>query len=372
MRNISIQIYSVLNLAFGGGFERWVSEVAPRLAQRGHRIHVVTTLAGDKRNLAIRSMLIKKGITITELDNYNTPLTVPKFKYSGVLLNIAKSCDVIYFNNAFAGNEILMKCVKSMTNIKVVAAYHGIFPTVGSWLRRIYYRTINKAISKSFDAHHVVNRERKRLLTSYGYRNVYYIPNGVDIFKFKPARKDERFTVIFVGRLNYQKGFDLFAEAIKYLNRKHNGDLNFVIVGNGPLAYLAKSLQNNYSNVEWFSFLSDEELIRIYQRGSLLVAPSRFEEFLLTSIEAQACGTPVVVSDIPGPRDNVIDGYTGLLIKPSIDELINGILFFKDLWQKSRDLYEEYSHNARRNALNYDWNIIVKKLERMLVEVLGL
>lgn len=145
-----------------------------------------------------------------------------------------------------------------------------------------------------------------------------------------------------------------------------------MIVGNGPLAYLAKSLQNNYSNVEWFSFLSDEELIRIYQRGSLLVAPSRFEEFLLTSIEAQACGTPVVVSDIPGPRDNVIDGYTGLLIKPSIDELINGILFFKDLWQKSRDLYEEYSHNARRNALNYDWNIIVKKLERMLVEVLGL
>jgi glycosyltransferase involved in cell wall biosynthesis len=197
-----------------------------------------------------------------------------------------------------------------LDNAKVVAGYHGIFPNVGSHSRRLYYKLVNKWISRVFDAHHVVNSERRELLTSYGYKNIYYIPNGVDTKKFRPCRKEEKFTILFVGRLTYQKGFDIFTQVIKSLNKRYCRDIEFIIIGTGPMSRMAEKLQVTYGNVKWISRASDEALIECYKKAHILVAPSIFEEFLFTSIEAQACGTPVIASDIPGPRDNIIHGRT--------------------------------------------------------------
>jgi glycosyltransferase involved in cell wall biosynthesis len=360
-------IYSVLNLTFAGGFERWVSEIAPRLINRGHKVTVVTTRAGDIKDKSIKPALVDNGIKIIELDNYTKPFTIPKIKEITHLLKIAKEHDVLYFNNAFAGNELLMKALNMRT--KIVAAYHGIFPNVGSRLRVTYYSTINRVVSSSFNAHHVVNKERERMLRSWGYRNVYYIPNGVDTSKFHLGKKEERFTVLFVGRLDYQKGFDIFARIIKLLNEQYRKEICFIIVGTGPLSYIAERLKTLYENVEWNSYLKERELVRTYQRAHVLLAPSRFEEFLITSIEAQACGTPVIASDLPGPRENIVDGQTGFLVKPSIGDFVRYILFFKKLWDNSSETYYKYSQNARKNALKYDWRIIVDKIEGMLIKV---
>ena len=262
---------------------------------------------------------------------------------------------------------MLMRLAKMRT--KIIAGYRGIFPNVGGRLRATYHTTINKVISSSFDAHHVVNKDRERLLKSYGYHNIYYIPNGVNTSKFRPGEKEENFTVLFVGRLAYQKGFDVFAKIVELLNEQRGRGIHFIIAGTGPLSYMAERFKTTYENVECNGYLTEEELIRAYQRAHVLFAPSRFEEFLITSIEAQACGTPVIASDIPGPRDNVINGRTGFLVKPSIENFVKYILFFKEMWENSKELYYEYSENARKNALKYDWSIIVDKLEKMLIEV---
>jgi len=356
-------------LTYAGGFEKWVSEVAPRLVDKGHNVTVVTTHAGDIKDKSIKPALVDKGIKVIELDNYTKPFTIPRVKEIARLLEIARENDVLYFNNAFAGNELLMRLAKMRT--KIIAGYHGIFPNVGGRLRATYYTTINRVISSSFDAHHVVNKDRERLLKSYGYHNIYYIPNGVDTSKFRPGKKEERFTVLFVGRLTYQKGFDVFAKIVELLNERCKRGIYFIIAGMGPLSYMAERLKTTYENVEWNGYLTEEELIRAYQRAHVLLAPSRFgfEEFLLTSIEAQACGTPVIATDIPGPRDNVVNGSTGFLVKPFIEDFVKYILFFKEMWENSRELYYEYSENARRNVLKYDWSIIVDKLEKMLIEV---
>jgi len=318
----------------------------------------------------IKPMLIDKGIKIIELDNYTKPFTIPRIKEIIRLLKIVREYDVIYFNNAFAGNELIMRLAKILTNTNIIAGYRGMFPNVGSRLKTTYYNTINRVVSSSFNAHHVVNKDTERLLKSYGYHNVYYIPNGVDVSKFCPGKKEEgRFTILFVGRLDYQKGFDIFAKIVKLLNEQYGGEIYFIIAGLGPLAYIARKLKTAYKNVEWNGYLAGEELIRAYQRTHVLLAPSRFEEFLFTSIEAQACGTPVIASDIPGPKDNVINGLTGFLIEPSIENFIKHVLFFKEIWENSRELYYEYSENARKNALKYDWSIIIDKLEKMLIEV---
>lgn len=245
-------------------------------------------------------------------------------------------------------------------------------PNVGSQLRQLYHQTINKEVSRSFDAHHVVNREREKLLRLFGYNNVYYIPNGVDTFKFKPGQKGETFTVLFVGRLDYQKGIDILARLVAYCNKHYEKDMQFLIASRGPQSHIVKNLQTKYRNVMWLGYVSNAKLARLYQGAHVLVAPSRYEEFLLTSIEAQACGTPVIASDIPGPRGNIIHGRTGFLVRPSVEEFAKHILFFKNLWQNSREHYERYSLNARKNALNFDWSVVVDRLEKMFVEVLKL
>jgi len=365
--NLNLLIYSALNLAYGGGFERWVSEVAPRLADKGHNVTVVTTHAGDKKNESTKLTLVGRGIKIIELDNYTKPFTIPRIKEITRLLKIIREHNILYFNNAFAGNELLMRLAKMRT--RIVAGYHGMFPNVGSHVRKIYYITINRAVSSSFSAHHVVNRHREKLLMSYGYRNVYYIPCGVDTSKFYPSKKEEKFTILFVGRLTYQKGFDIFAKVVEFLNEYYGRNFHFIIVGEGPMSNIARRLKIKYENVQWSGYTADKELIKLYQQAHVLLAPSRFEEFLLTSIEAQACGTPVIASDIPGPRDNVVNRRTGFLIKPSVEDFVKYVLLFKRIWESSREVYYEYSKNARKNALKYNWSIIVDMLEKMLIEV---
>lgn len=111
-----------------------------------------------------------------------------------------------------------------------------------------------------------------------------------------------------------------------------------------------------YRNVYYLGYVDDDVLIKSYQESHILVAPSRsrYEEFLLTPLEAQACGTPVVVSDIPGPRDYIYHGKTGFLSKILYEDFVKYVLYFKELWEKRREVYEQFSQRARENALRYD------------------
>ena len=105
--------------------------------------------------------------------------------------------------------------------------------------------------------------------------------------------------------------------------------MNFHIFGAGPLAYIVKNLEKKFSNVIYSSYVDEEKLIEAFQSAHVFVSPSRFETFLLTSLEAQSAGTPVIASDIAGPRETVISGQTGLLVNATQYEIINAILYFK-------------------------------------------
>jgi hypothetical protein len=118
MTEISILIYSVLNLGFGGRFERWISEVSPRLSKRGNEVYVVTTEAGSKHTFQTQTWI--------ELDNYKMP-TIPKLKQLKIIKDISKETDVIHFNNSFAFNEVIIYLIKNFLRSLFVQAIMGIF-----------------------------------------------------------------------------------------------------------------------------------------------------------------------------------------------------------------------------------------------------
>jgi glycosyltransferase involved in cell wall biosynthesis len=361
-------------LSNGAGGEKWIEQMATHLKKEGVDVTIITTEYGSTNNLAIIKNLAEKNIPVMEMSNYKVMFKIPKIQCVKQVASILRKMDILYFNNAFALNEVFIYVLKKITNIKVVSGYHGTFPETGGPTRIIYHSLINRSVSRTFDAHHVLNKEREVLLRSWGYTNVYRIPNGVDT-KFFSLRKKTGvgFTVLFAGSMNYQKGIDRFASIVERINEVEPKkiDVRFVIVGSGEMSYIAEKLKDRFINVTYMGYVDEQTLASVYATSHVFVSPSRFEEFPLSVIEAHASGTPVIASDIPGPREVVINGNSGFLVDSNdADELVKPILYLYYLWSSNYGEYQKYCLNARTIALNYDWDRVASEIKNLLTSII--
>lgn len=142
------------------------------------------------------------------------------------------------------------------------------------------------------------------------------IYNGVDLNKYKPAEKSKVPLVLYLGRLKYYKSLHVFIKAARNILEKMPS-VQFVIAGDGEekekLVDMTKKL-SIYDKVKFVGKVSEEEKIRLYQQAWVFVNPSFMEGWGITTIEANACGTPVVASDVPGLRDSVNNPHSGILV----------------------------------------------------------
>ncbi|MCC6020597.1 MAG: glycosyltransferase family 4 protein [Thermoproteaceae archaeon] len=190
---------------------------------------------------------------------------------------------------------------------------------------------------------------------------VLWIPNGVDCNKFKPgAKRADAFYALFVGALSEDKGFDTFVETARIVRGRH-GDVKFLAASaGGPLEVIASRAREE-GIVEYLGFVPDDELVRLYAESHVAVFPSRDEAFVLVSLEAQASGTPVIATDLPAFRQTVIDGVTGVLVRPhSPQAFASAIIKMRELWLNSRQEYYRVSAAARKNAERFCWEKVVK------------
>lgn len=124
------------------------------------------------------------------------------------------------------------------------------------------------------------------------------IPNGIDVERFRTAKPDPRLaelgsSVLFVGRPEPRKGFDVLVEAMERTRQTHDAPL---VCTGGP-----KGLP---PWVIGLGDVSDEELPGLYAGASVFCAPNTGgESFGIVLLEAMAANTPVVCSDIPGFRE---------------------------------------------------------------------
>ena len=370
---LRVLFYSVLNLSHAGGVEIWLSEVCTRLTvEVDIDVSVITTQEGDIRNPEIKQKIISHGIELIEIPVVKVgSLILPKVEGVIALWRGIKKCDVVYFNNAFALHEVLIAVLARLAGKKVISAYQGLFPGYGGFLRQSYHRIINRWVSKCFDAHHVVNTATFDLLIRMNYKNIYLIPNGVDAHYFKPGQKGGLFTVLFVGSLSYQKGFDLFVECVSKLCRECQSTVKVVIIGRGTYEINALELANTYKNVTYITYASRDRLRDEYAKAHVLVVPSRFEEFPLAPLEAQASGTPVLGSDIPGMQMILYGGEARLKVSLDPDIMVRKIVQLKRVWEDDFDTYNKLALRARLNAEQYSWPSVIQQLKDMFHKVVS-
>ena len=102
----------------------------------------------------------------------------------------------------------------------------------------------------------------------------------------------------------------------------------------------------------------------------MVVAPSRWESFCYSVAEAQSSGIPVISTNIPGPRDIVIDKKTGWIIPPeNSSALTDTILIAYEKWQTDIISYSKIGQEGRLNIIsNFEENNVNKKIEKFLIQ----
>jgi glycogen(starch) synthase len=149
---------------------------------------------------------------------------------------------------------------------------------------------------------------------------VEMIPNQVDMAAYGravPARNG-RPTLLFAGRLEYEKGVQTLLEAIPLVAR----DLPWArlrVVGRGTYAGELRRRTGELGlegRVRFDGFVDAERLRELYLSSDAVVVPSLYEPFGLVALEAMASGVPVVASDTGGLRELVEDEVTGLRFPP--------------------------------------------------------
>jgi D-inositol-3-phosphate glycosyltransferase len=220
-----------------------------------------------------------------------------------------------------------------------------------------------------------------RFLYKANQSKLVIIPPGVDVSHFYPIPADEAKLyvglkpedrmVLFVGRIEPLKGVDTLIQAMSCVQLKEERPVHLAIIGGDPaaspqemsaeMARLQK-LCDDLSVGQTVVFLGkrdQDKLPYYYSAAELLVMPSHYESFGMVALEAMACGTPVIASEVGGLAYLVKDGETGFTIPDQEPEA----LCEKISWLlRDHDLHATMSQRAVEYAQDYAWDKIAKQI----------
>ncbi len=233
-----------------------------------------------------------------------------------------------------------------------------IFPTFSARVDRII--SPSRSFQQASEFLKLVPKEKQGIISNGIDTSQFRLPPKPKVYYKQKLGLDADHVGIFVGSMDKwhaYKGVEILLEA---LSKLRNVELQFIFVGDGELRPRYEAIARRLIDRKRVMFLGKvdkDKLIECYWAADFLVLPSvRVESFGIVLIEAMASGCPVIVTDIPGPRDLVEDGFNGYKVKPNNpDALMKAI---KLLILKGELKY--MSSNSRKLAVEkYDWEKVV-------------
>lgn len=231
---------------------------------------------------------------------------------------------------------------------------------------------------------------KQEVLSNFDVDNstIDVVPNGVDTETFRPVESSERLRarnvdpkrpyVLFVGRISRQKGIVQFLDAVQRLD----ADVEVVVrAGAAESETVAEQFKNRIADLQSTGinvtlideYVEAETLVELYSHAELVVTPSRYEPFGLVNLEAMACGTPVVSTDVGGIPDVVRSGNDGLLV-PMCDEK-DATTYPADFETRLADAIMELladdkrrrrmAESAQRRATEFSWRSVANQTQQI-------
>jgi phosphatidylinositol alpha 1,6-mannosyltransferase len=244
------------------------------------------------------------------------------------------------------------------TRFETYPRYYGfafLEPFVEAGLRR-FYRRCDAIFAPSESMAQVLREQRM----SY---DVGIWSRGVDTDIFSPARRDLQWrrslgiaddepVVAFIGRIVMEKGLDVFAEAMDVLHRRGT-KARMLIIGEGPARPWFEGRLP--AGAVFTGFQRGEDLARAIASADMLLNPSVTETFGNVTLEAMACGLPVIAARATGSLSLVEDNVTGRLIRPGANEAFAQALRF---YCENDDARAAAGAAGRAVSERYSWDTV--------------
>ncbi|MEM3389899.1 MAG: glycosyltransferase family 4 protein [Thermoproteota archaeon] len=341
-----------------GGAEVFTREVAKRFVSAGHEVTLFTSefpgcrseevvdgvrivRAGGKYSVYWRAKTYYRNLFSKEdydiiIDEINTkPFLTPKFVDKGekvIALIHQLAREYWFYETPFP------------------VSYVGYYFLENRWLRN-YVNVPTITVSES----------TRRDLLDLGFKMVYIVPEGLN---FAPLRdmpeKEDHPVIVYAGRLKRAKRPDHAVKAFKIVKEKFPQS-ELWIVGDG---YFREELEKDaIDGVKFFGSVTNQERRELIKRSWVIVNPSVREGWGLNVVEANALGTPCVAYDVPGLRDSVKDGETGLLAENgNVNDLAEKLIVFLE----DADLRGKLSRSALEYAKQFSWDRTTKEFMKVV------
>ena len=244
---------------------------------------------------------------------------------------------------------------------------HWLEPVIRAMLRR-FYRRCDAIVVPAESTAAILRAQRMNSDISIWTR-------GVDREQFNPGRRDSNWrqahglgdddmVVCFLGRLVLEKGLDVFADAVEAA-RARDVALKVVAIGDGPAR---DAFRQRLPDAVFTGQLTGAELATAVASSDVFLNPSITEAFGNVTLEAMACGLPVIAAAASGTTSLVRDGETGMLVEPGDIAAYAEALA---VYAGDRDLRRRHGAAGLAYAQTMDWDRIngaVMKVYQRVIE----
>jgi glycosyltransferase involved in cell wall biosynthesis len=346
-----------------GGAERYGFELTKLLMDLGYKVAWWQIGSGWQKELL-------HGVQINSIrETKNEFMTFPRlnqhFHEQAMELDYA-----IYFVTFLAYPQVLEKSI---------SISHGVFwdypefdsqlPTESAkkeWLRRYHIALSGpqKVVSVDTNTINWINATWPGLS-----HKLEYIPNFADINSLKPrGNASNKIKVIFPRRLTSVRGLNEACHAAKVLTSRYPDKIEFHFVGRGHSDLLeAEALKWASENKNIYYYWQPPHIMyEIYSQMDIALIPTKATEGTsLSCLEAMASGCAVIATPVGGLTDLIIDGYNGILIKPTSSNLIEAIEYLLN----NEDERQRMGKNAKKVAEAFDIERWKQKWEKVIKQV---
>ncbi|RJS80711.1 glycosyltransferase family 4 protein [Methanophagales archaeon] len=350
------------------GTEIATYNITKHLAKRGHEVHVITRYSKELQRLEESDSLYIHRVCYLDFPilRFFTHL----FFSFVEIFKIRKDLSVIHGQMVSPCGLLAMIAGKylqkpSITYVRGSDVYKA---------TKLFKITIGEFVLRNSDVVIALTGDMKREIQKIYGREVFVIPNGIDLEKFNNLSKEnvrkklkianEEEIIVFVGTLRSVKGIKYLIEAMKIIIQK-NIDTRLMLVGDGEDR---ESLEKHVKELDLEKYVSfvgkvpNEKVPEYMVASDVFVLPSVSEGFPVTILEAMASGLPIVATKVGGLPEIIKDGENGFLVEPKNPK---GIAQRVMLILEDDNLSGRISRNNRECVKKYSWGSVIERLEEV-------
>lgn len=361
-------------LPYKGGQEKYVYNLSKYLVAKGHDVQIYAS----NYPITVESEIVD-DIKITRNKCFLRILRNPiYFGYSKIFSDIGKN-DIIHIHNEHSFSSLIASIFKYKLQNPLIITCHGrlVFGTlIKDIIEGIYFKTFGKFVFSQSDAIVVNSQCDKEYILSLNpdlQNKIYQVHNAVDGEYFNeiskkctPKKNQDKFVILFVGRLIKRKGIEWLIKSIAIIKDQFDANIECIFVGDGEDKEYFTDLAKNTNVLDSISFkgeVDELELVTLYLSSDIFVLPSLSEVCPTVVLEAMYFSLPVVATNIPGIYDHFED--VALLVPPKDEiSLSEAIMSLYD----DRDLYNKLSEKGNKLVCTkYTWHQVSEDYEKIFM-----